>query len=52
MSVHLKMDINQETNTVFWRLKIKTIINDGMTNKEVFELKELIDEYLIKIEKL
>lgn len=46
------MKSNRETNTVFWRLKIKTIINDGMTNKEVFKLKELIDDYLIKINKL
>lgn len=52
MSIHLKLESNPETNTTFWRLKIKTIINDGLTNKEVFELKELLDEYLIKIGKL
>ena len=52
MSINLKMKSNSETGTIFWKLKIKTITKDCLTNIQVFELKELLDEYLIKIEKL
>jgi hypothetical protein len=48
MRTYLKKKTDRAHGLTYWKLKIKTTIIECLTTEEIFELEDMIEEYIKK----
>lgn len=46
MRTYLKLKEDKPNGLNYWKLKIKTFVNECLTNQQIFELEDIIEKYI------